>query len=60
MTATPKMSEQEKEYMAENDLRTMVEAEKIKRDKPRMAAAMKKHKEMMAAMESIDGGKHNA
>lgn len=59
MAATPKMSAQDKEYMAESDLRTMVEAEKIKRDKPRMAAAMKKHKDMMAAMENIGDKKHD-
>ena len=46
----------DKDYMAESDLRTMIEAEKIKKDKARYAGAMKKHKEMMAAMEGIHKG----
>ena len=46
----------DKDYMADSDLRTMIEAEKIKKDKPRYAAAMKKHKEMMVAMEGIHKG----
>ena len=50
------MAKDEKEYMADSDLRTLIEAEKIKKDKPRYAAAMKKHKEMMAAMEGIHKG----
>lgn len=43
----------DKDYQAECDLRTMVDAEKIKKDKGRMAAAMKKHKEMMAALSAV-------
>ena len=60
MPKMPRMSGEDKEYMAESDLRTMIEAEKIKRDKPRMAAAMKKHKDMMEAMKSVGGEKHDA
>lgn len=52
----PAMAKEDKEYMAESDLRTMIEAEKIKKDKTRYGAAMKKHKEMMAAMEGIHKG----
>ncbi len=52
--AGPKaMAGMDKDYMAECDLKTMIEAEKIKKDKTRHAAAMKKHKELMAAMESM-------
>ena len=51
------MAAMDKEYMADSDLRTMIEAEKIRKDKTRYGAAMKKHKEMMAAMKTIDEGK---
>lgn len=47
----------DKEYQAEDDLRTLINAEKIKKDKARLSAAMKKHKEMMAAMQAVEGGK---
>lgn len=43
-------------HMAENDLRTMIDAEKIKKDKPRYVAAMKKHKELMEAMAAMHDG----
>ena len=49
----PAMAKEDKEYMAESDLRTMIEAEKIKKDKTRYAAAMKVHKEQLAAMEEV-------
>jgi hypothetical protein len=49
-----KMSD-EKKYMAEADLGTLIEAEKIKKDKPRWNAAMKCKQEKMAAMQSLDG-----
>ena len=44
----------EKKYIAESDLRTLIEAEKIKKDKSRFGAAMKCHKDMMAALQEID------
>jgi hypothetical protein len=43
----------EKKYMAEGDLHTLVEAEKIKKDKTRFSAAMKCRDEKMAAMQNI-------
>jgi hypothetical protein len=43
----------EKKMMAENDLHTLVEAEKIKKDKARFSAAMKCRDEKMKAMEAI-------
>lgn len=45
------------EYQAECDLRTLIEAEKIKADKKRIAAAMKKKAEMQKALTSIDKSK---
>lgn len=43
-----------KKRMAEVDLSTLIEAEKIKSDKTRMAAVRQCKKEKMAAMEAID------
>lgn len=51
------MAKQEKKYMAEGDLRTLIEAEKIKKDKGRYGAAMKCHAEQMKALAAIKGGK---
>ena len=51
-----KMSD-EKKYMAESDLHTLIEAEKIRKDSARMKAAMQCKKEKMAAMEAIDSSK---
>ena len=51
----PIESQSDKDYRAEDDLRTLISAEKIKRDKPRMKAAMGKHKEMLAAMKNVEG-----
>lgn len=48
------MSE-EKSWMAENDLRTLIEAEKIKADTERLKAAMKKKREMQADLKKIEG-----
>lgn len=39
------MAAQEKEWQADSDMRTLIEAEKIKKDKPRFRRAMKKAKE---------------
>lgn len=51
------MVAEEKKYRAESDLRTMIEAEKIKKDKSRYSAAMKCHAEQMKALAAIKGGK---
>jgi hypothetical protein len=39
------MARQEKKWQAEHDLRTLIEAEKIKKDKARFNAALKAHAE---------------
>jgi hypothetical protein len=43
----------EKKMKAEMDLGTLIEAERIKKDKSRMSAVMQRKKEKMAAMEAI-------
>lgn len=48
-----KADAEEQEWQAENDLRTLIDAEKIKADKPRMDRAMKKHKEMKTALMKV-------
>ena len=55
--STAAMDKEQKKYMAESDLRTMIEAEKIKKDKGRFGAAMKCHAEQMKALAAIKGGK---
>jgi hypothetical protein len=45
--------EQEAKWRAESDLRSLVEAEEIRKDKGRMAAALKCAREKMAAMKEI-------
>lgn len=55
MTPTAEMKKQAKEWAADSDLRTLIEAEKIKKDKDRYAAAMKKRDEMVAAMKNVGG-----
>jgi hypothetical protein len=50
---TAAMPGMDKDWMAEGDLRTLIEAEKIKKDKPRYAAAMKKCKQMAADMAAV-------
>ena len=51
----------DKTYRAECDLRTLIDAEKIKKDKARYGAAMKVHGEQMQALAAIErtkaGGK---
>ena len=44
---------QDARFQAESDVRTLVEAGKIKRDKGRMAAAQKSVKEQKAALAKI-------
>lgn len=46
-----------KDWQAESDLRCLIDAEKIKRDKGRYAAAMKKKNEMKASLDAIDKSK---
>lgn len=48
---------EENDWMAEDDLRTLIAAEKIKQDKSRLAAAMKKKREMAKALANIGGDK---
>ena len=47
----------DKTYQAEADLRTLVDAELIKKDKKRFAAAMKVRKEKMAALAKVGDGR---
>ena len=49
----PAMAASDRDWEAENDLRTLIEAEKIKRDKKRLAAAMKKRKAMKKDLDNI-------
>ena len=44
---------QDARLQAESDVRTLVDAAKIKRDKRRMAAAQKSAKEQKAALEKV-------
>jgi hypothetical protein len=48
------MTKENREYQAQSDLGTLIEAEKIKKDKTRFAAAMKCRSEKMAAMAALD------
>lgn len=47
------MKSEEERWQAEGDLRTLVEASKIKKDKRRMAAAMKMATEQKKALTAI-------
>lgn len=47
-----KYEEREREYRAESDLNTLIEAEKIKKDKDRMAGVMKRKKALMDALKT--------
>lgn len=47
----------EKKMMAEHDLSTLIEAEKIKKDSARLKAAMQCKKEKMAMLESLGNKK---
>ena len=46
-------AKQEAEWKAENDLRTLIDAEKIKKEPSRLRAAMAKAKEQRAALETV-------
>lgn len=48
------MAKEEKDWRAEDDLRTLIEAEKIKADKPRLKAAMTKKRELKKAIDAMD------
>lgn len=43
----------DEDYHAENDMRTLIDAEKIKKDKGRMSAALKKGKEQRDALANV-------
>jgi hypothetical protein len=45
----------EEKWRAESDLRTLIDAEKIKADPKRMKAAMKCRAEMKKAVDAIEG-----
>lgn len=47
------MGKGEDDYMAESDMRTLIDAEKIKNDKKRYKAAMKKFKDFYAAVSDL-------
>ena len=49
----------DKKYQAENDMRTMIEAAKIHRDKPRHEAAMKMVREQRKALSDLEGKKED-
>ena len=44
---------EEAEWRADSDLRTLIEAEKIKRDPKRLRAAMRKRREMQSELKAI-------
>lgn len=44
--------EQEAEWQAERDLNTLIDAEKIKQDKDRIARVLKRKKTLMAALKN--------
>jgi hypothetical protein len=44
----------EKKWQAESDLRTLIEAEKIKRDKARLKAAMAMQRQMKRELDSLE------
>ena len=48
-----KMTVQEKKWRADADCSTLIEAEKIKKDKPRLKAAMAYAKEKREAIDSV-------
>ena len=43
----------EADFRAESDMRSLIEAEKVKKDKGRMSAAMKKGREQRDALASV-------
>jgi hypothetical protein len=51
--ATGPSAAEEKKWRAEVDLRTLIDAEKIKKDKPRYAAALKAKKAMADELAAV-------
>lgn len=49
------MRKQEEKWQAESDMRTLVEAEEIKRDPKRLAAAKKQAQEKMLEVAAVAG-----
>lgn len=49
-----RMSKDECEWRAQEDLRTLVEAQKIRNDKGRLKAAMAQHKKQLAALNALE------
>lgn len=47
------MAAQEREWRAESDMRTLIEAEKIKKDRSRLTAALKKGKQERDALSEV-------
>ena len=43
----------EAEWQAEGDLNTLIDAEKIKKDKKRLAAVMKRKRELTKALDKV-------
>lgn len=52
-----KMDQEMAKHMAESDLRTLIEAQRIKKDGARYKAAMACHKEQMKALTAIEAEK---
>ena len=49
------MAAEEREWEAENDLRTLIEAEKVRLDGKRLKAAMRKKRELASALRKVTG-----
>ena len=49
----PHLSAEDKDFEAEQDVRTMLNAQKIKSDKKRLKRAMTKAREQMSALEKV-------
>ena len=49
----PPVSAEDKEFRAEQDVRTLIDAEKIKGDAPRFKRAMAKAREQMKALRNV-------
>ena len=50
----------DEDFRAENDMRSLIDAEKIKKDKGRFSAAMKKGREQRDALTSVVDKKKEA
>ena len=49
----PRITASDKQWQAEMDLRTLIDAAKIRKDKARYAAAMKEQKVQKKALETV-------